>query len=92
MSYEHLTDEELYECHSCAYEMLGDNETQYRSEIALYGDAWPGAAIQLDAMRADLAEIETELAARQQEREAEEVIVGDIPEWPEVNWGDDIPF
>jgi len=39
--------EELYEL----YERHGETDAQYRSECAAFGDAWPGAVIEVDALR-----------------------------------------
>lgn len=39
-------------------------EAQYLGEIALYGDAWPGAAIQVAEGRAQIAAADAEYARR----------------------------
>jgi len=35
-------------------EQLGEIESQYQSEVALFGDAWPGAQLQLASLRGSL--------------------------------------
>jgi len=42
-------------------EMLGETYTQYQSEMHLYGDAWAGSRDELNAMQADLNEIERKI-------------------------------
>ena len=41
----------LGELAQCDGDALGEFEAQYYSEIAHYGDAWPGAADQLHSLR-----------------------------------------
>jgi phage shock protein A len=44
-------------------EQYGDMLSQHRAEIALAGDSWPGACLQLDEMRQRIADAEAELNA-----------------------------
>ena len=56
MGYE--TYEEACEAADALGEVYADTLTQYRSEMAGFGDAWPGAAIQLREMKEALDEAE----------------------------------
>lgn len=48
-----FTNEELIDFYQLSKEHLGELETQFRSEVSLYGDAWPGAVVQVqDAQNA----------------------------------------
>lgn len=55
--------DELADELDAGYEALSEIEGQYRSEVAAFGDAWPGAAIQV-------ADIKAALAATEAAREA----------------------
>jgi hypothetical protein len=55
-----MTDEELSDFIADTIEVLGETETQHRSECALYGDSWPGAQIQIQNIRDSLARQEAE--------------------------------
>lgn len=44
-------------------ECYGDSYAEHRGETALYGDSWPGAQLQLQAMHDTMAEIEAEIEA-----------------------------
>jgi len=64
MSIENYTDDELIEALEAATDCYGDTVSQYRSEVAQFGDAWAGAGPQLDRIRAGLAELDREAARR----------------------------
>ena len=80
--------EELYDYGECASEALAETECQYKSEVALFGDAWPGAAIQLDEMRSGLHRAEKRIEELKKE-------LGILPP-PKVVYkraeADEIPF
>lgn len=44
------------------YECYGETYAQYRSEIGLYGDAWPGSALEIGRMEAAVAEMDATAA------------------------------
>lgn len=44
-----------------AYAHAGEIEAQYHSEVAMFGDAWPGAQAQLDSVKAFIREREIDL-------------------------------
>ncbi len=85
MSIENYTDDELIEALEAATDCYGDTVSQYRSEVAQFGDAWAGAGPQLDRIRAGLAELDAEYArrfppvARTVEEIADDYDDGDIP-------------
>ena len=58
-----MTYDEIYECWGAAVETYGELVTQYKSECALYGDAWPGAAIDVQEAEERLRKIEADLDA-----------------------------
>lgn len=64
MSIEKYTDDELIEALEAATDCYGDTVSQYRSEVAQFGDAWAGAGPQLDRIRAGLAELDAEYVRR----------------------------
>ncbi len=64
MSIENYTDDELIEALDDAQDCFADNISQYRNEVAQFGDAWVGAGPALDRMRAALAELDAEYARR----------------------------
>lgn len=43
-------------------EQYGELLTQYNSEVALYGDAWPGAALQLESLMEQVKKAEARVA------------------------------
>jgi hypothetical protein len=43
-----------------AYEAYCELLAEHRSETALFGDSWPGARVQLDGMRQNIAAMEAE--------------------------------
>lgn len=61
---ETATLEELQEANEEGCETLAETECQYRSEVALYGDAWPGAQIHIQAIREGLASLAEIIARR----------------------------
>lgn len=46
--------DELAESHWMGHESYGETLAQFRSEVALYGDGWPGGALDLACMNARL--------------------------------------
>jgi len=48
-----LSDAELLETYERVDEYYGEIDTQFRSEVALYGDAWHGGAIDLQNAQKD---------------------------------------
>lgn len=55
--------EKWCEYKSGAHEAYGETYAQYRGEIAHYGDAWPGAALDVARMSEAIGEIEAEIEA-----------------------------
>jgi len=53
----------LGELAQCDGDALGEFEAQYYSEIAHYGDAWPGSAEQLQSLREGIYTTRQELDA-----------------------------
>lgn len=64
------TTEDLEEEYDHANEHLGEVETQYASEVALYGDAWVGANDELARIQRHVEALRTELNARYAAAEA----------------------
>lgn len=64
MSIENYTDDELIEAIDAANDCFADSISQYRSEVAQFGDAWAGAGPELDRMRAGIAELDVEYNRR----------------------------
>jgi len=64
MSIKNYTDDELIEALQDATDCYGDTVSQYRNEVAQFGDAWVGAGPALDRMRAGIAELDAEYARR----------------------------
>ena len=54
---------EALEAHDEISETLGDLETQYQGECALYGDAGAGQGTDIARLRNELARVESEIAA-----------------------------
>lgn len=59
-----FTDDDLAEYLDGMGEVYGETYAQYRSEIAMFGDAWPGSALEVAAMRRDLEAAEAEWTRR----------------------------
>ena len=51
----------LREHREALVEQYGDLKAQYQSEVAQFGDAWPGAAIDLHEAEKRLAEMKAEI-------------------------------
>lgn len=60
------TDEELSEAIYALGESYYESLAQHRSEMAAYGDSWPGAQVQLNRARRQLVALEAEYERRQQ--------------------------
>jgi hypothetical protein len=60
------TDEELSEAIYALSESYYESLAQHRSEMAAYGDSWPGAQVQLNRARRQLVALEAEHERRQQ--------------------------
>lgn len=56
-------------------EQLGDIISQHRAEVALAGDSWPGAQIQIGEMTRYVSKLEGEIAAAKAERAGAELEV-----------------
>lgn len=73
-------------------ECLGEIWSQYHSEVSLYGDAWPGAQIQLNELEESVARLKVELlAATNEAMEGVEFYIPPRPAGYEPP-NDDIPF
>lgn len=59
-----MSDEHLAEGCDALAESYSETYSQYRGEIAAFGDAWPGSALQVAGLRADLAAYEAEWERR----------------------------
>ena len=55
--------DELLERRDALNEQLGDMETQHKAETAHYGDSWPGAQVEIEAMRQHVAALDREIEA-----------------------------
>lgn len=68
----------LAESYGMGAESYSETYAQYRSEVGLYGDAWPGSARELAYMKAHLALLE-ELLAAHPDRPAPKVVEPSAP-------------
>lgn len=53
--YKALTTDDLLDQLQDTEQRLGETESQHQSEVAAYGDSWPGACLQINDMRVSLA-------------------------------------